>query len=535
MARTTYTEVNGEIAPAVLTDGELTTPANTVQCRALANGVDIYDGVLEVAGDQTTFRPPHPLRSCTTFQWYWDDLRGFGGLPIRRPAEGETYGVEVAPERITDAYNSAMIFRDGTAFPFGSRDATQDTFTIDTSNVGNSGEYYCLIRVGLNANTCINFESARNRVSIVECREVNNASVPTEPSERRRHTFPAEGGMVDIRAIHPVYESINFDSEASWLTQAGDAELQNPLPNVQDTTYTVSAATTVRGRQAYVNLNIGSFQCSYAFTQNYILSTAVQGEEVPAGDQNSQRTSFGPVLGIVSDSGPTDAGSATVLTAEARYFNNSLTSFTADDIGTVAWSVDSNVGSITASEAVIDNVKISTAVFTPVDPTFIGDIEVTASVDGTTHNRTITYREPQTLLDQDGNPIPPGTRITGRSSGDVFCSSLDGTENQSTFSGEFVVEFSNALVQFDVDHVNFFDPAVSNANVRSGSTTMRYQLLGPTMLDDTITATSTGRISTEQITITPGTYTWTLTLMNCTTDATDGGAGRMRTFPTVYR
>ena len=535
MARTTYTELNGEIVPEVLTDGVITTPRNTIQARALADGVDIYSGVLSTAGDQTTFTPPHPLRSCTTYQWYWDDLRGFGGLPIRAPRDGETYGVEVAPERISDAYSTAMIQRGTEMFNFGSRNATQDTFTIDTSNVGNSGEYYCVISVGLEASQCIRVESSRNRVSIVECLEVNGATTPSNPAVRRRHTFPAEGGMVDIRAIHPHYESISFDTENSGFSQQGDALLQNPLPNVVDTTYTVEASPTIQARQAYVNLNIGSFQCSYAFTQTYELSTRTRDAgAVPASTMTAQRETFGPVIGIVSDSGPSEAGSTTVLTAEARYFNNSLTSFTANDIGTIAWTVDSNVGSITASEAVIGNAKVGTAVFTPVDNTFTGTVEVTASVDGTSHSRTITYVTATTATDADGNTIQPATVIRGTAEGDVFCSSLDGTTQLPTLTGEFEVQYSDALIQFDVDHTNFFDASASNT--QGASRTLQYNILGPTMLDGSISATaSSGRVSSEQFTLTPGTYTWSIMMTNCSTPfAGDGGAGRMRTFPTVY-
>ena len=536
MARTTYTELNGEITPEVMdTMGNVTTPRNTIQARALADGVDIYSGILSTAGDQTTFTPPHPLRSCTTYQWYWDDLRGFGGLPIRAPREGETYGVEVAPERISDAYATAMIGRTTPTgvmmYNFGSRNATQDTFTIDTSNVGNSGEYYCVISVGLEASQCIRVESARNRVSIVECLEVNGAATPSDPRVRRRYTFPAEGGMVDIRAVHPHYESIVFDSEASWLTQSGDAILQNPLPNVHDNTYVVAASANILARQAYVNLNIGSFQCSYAFTQTYERSTRLPASDPGEGDRVS---SFGPVIGIVSDSGPTQAGSTTVLTAESRYFNNSETSFTANDIGTITWSVDTNVGSITASEAVIDNVKVGTAVFTPVDNTFTGTIEVTASVDGVSHSRTITYVTATTATDPDGNVLSPATVIRGEASGDVFCSSLDGTTTLPTLTGTFEVLYSDALIQFDVDHSNYFDPSASSTV--GASRTLQYNILGPVMLDGTISATSTsGRVTSEQFTLTPGTYTWSISMTNCSTPfAGDGGAGRMRTFPTVY-
>ena len=50
-------------------------PIDPFQARMFAGGEDIYDGILDSNGN---FVPPHELRPCLTFQWFYDDLLGSG-------------------------------------------------------------------------------------------------------------------------------------------------------------------------------------------------------------------------------------------------------------------------------------------------------------------------------------------------------------------------------------------------------------------------------------------------------------------------
>ena len=189
-------------------------PIDPFQARMFAGGEDIYDGILDSNGN---FVPPHELRPCLTFQWFYDDLLGSGSVEI----EGEI----------------------------------NDVYTVDTSDIDNSGEYYCVLTLG--NQDCAIIETVHRIVTIVECIAPNQRTVSADAS-----TFTAT-------IKHPHYAGTIFSSDSSWLTLNMLNLCETLTDRTCETIADVDVASTLTARQGYVSLAVGTYVCQFAITQEY--------------------------------------------------------------------------------------------------------------------------------------------------------------------------------------------------------------------------------------------------------------------------
>ena len=217
---TTYKEINSA-TPVILT------------APVFADGIEIH--------------PTHPLRSCTRWQWFFDDLTGGAAVALTG--------------------------------------ATDDSYTVDLSSIASSGEYYCEITIG-NTGDC-DQRTENRRISIVDCGTSTAAGSPY-----------ANGGAVgNVTIEHAHFETPTFSAEGlGWITLT-DA----PVPCLVEpggclSTATFSVAASSEARRGQVSLTVGDIVCYYNVVQNYAGGVApVEAADPPAGPYINL-SSNGPVL-----------------------------------------------------------------------------------------------------------------------------------------------------------------------------------------------------------------------------------------------
>ena len=232
-------------APVEITLG-INDPIDPFQARMFSDGEDIYDGILDSMG---VFTPPHELRSCLRFQWIYDDLLGGG------------------PNVIVGEIN--------------------DTYTVDTSSIDNSGDYYCLLTLG--TQDCATIETVHRRVVIVEC---------VAPFQR---TVDATAQSFTAAIKHPHFAVPIFSSDSTWLT-LGSLQICDTLADrTCESIANIDVASTLTARQGYVSLAVGTYVCQFAITQEYPQAPTFVPSPTMAPDPG------GPSLIERSNDGPAEA------------------------------------------------------------------------------------------------------------------------------------------------------------------------------------------------------------------------------------
>lgn len=198
---TIYTGINDPIAP--------------FQARIFADGIDVHDSVFV----DPEFTPPHILRPCTIFQWYKDDEVIFG--------------------------------------------ATNDTYTVQTNNIINSGTYYCIITIGDPGDgefpeTCITERTDDRIVIIIRCGAAT-------------HLAAASGGIFNATIDYPEFVgdlgSDALSSDVPWTTTGAPTTVT--VAGIKTTTFPLTIASTIASRSGFVNVLLGDFTCIYGITQRF--------------------------------------------------------------------------------------------------------------------------------------------------------------------------------------------------------------------------------------------------------------------------
>ena len=225
---TIYTGINQAIEP--------------FQARIFADGIDVHDSVFDSATNE--FTPPHRLRPCTRFQWY----------------------------------------HNGTALT----GETSDTYTVPVTAVSFSGEYYCIITIGDDPNTCISEQTETRTVSIVDCGP-NTA-------------FNVDSGTqtTTVTINHRSGEAVSVSTDANWIT--GSVNTSGGTSTVTFTTTTQAAA------RAAASVLVGEYTCIYAFTQDYV-------PQAPPPALPPPPTEGGPYISDIENDGPN------ALSISCRRFN----------------------------------------------------------------------------------------------------------------------------------------------------------------------------------------------------------------------
>lgn len=241
----------------------------------------VYDGDVEI-------HSTHRLASCITYKWFYDDLMGGGATVIPN--------------------------------------ATSKTYSVDLTQVSNSGEFYCEIQVGAtppgSTQGCGNQTTDRRRVSIIEC---------LFQTER---TFNATNATTQVAVNAPHYESPIFNNEGnSWITASGNIT-SNCTGNVctftQNLTLADQLASANSARKGQVTLTTGIHICFFSIGQDYIRSEQGDGE---LSDQPD-----GPYI-TLRQSGPVLAGDQILVTPSVGYVPEQ------SDISNlqITWAADDNI------------------------------------------------------------------------------------------------------------------------------------------------------------------------------------------------
>ena len=267
---TTYKEINSS-TPVVLT------------APVFADGIEIHAN--------------HPLRPCIRYQWFFDNLTGSVPVHASGTSDGETY-------------------------------------TVDLSNVANSGNYYCEISVGTTGDC--NQRTEDRIISIVNCGNTTAAG-----SE-----YAHDGASGSVTVEHAHFESVSFSDEGlSWITLTDPpvACLSEPGACLSVATFSVSGNTGSEARRGQVSLTVGDIVCYYNVVQTY--EGGVQPAEEPDPD-------FGPFINLSTD-GPVLAlnlfgsGIPITVTADVGVIGGTLNNYT------IAWSGTGVTGN--GDTATVDN------------------------------------------------------------------------------------------------------------------------------------------------------------------------------------
>lgn len=183
----------------------------------------VYDGAVEI-------HSTHRLASCISYKWFYDDLMGGGAVEISG--------------------------------------ATSKTYTVDLTQVSNSGEFYCEVEIG--ATGCSDQTTERKRVSIIEC---------LFQTER---VFNATNATAQVAVNAPHYESPIFNNEGnSWITANGNVTnscTNNVCTFTQNLVLTDQLASANSARKGQVTLTTGTHICFFNIGQDYIRDVAGDGE-----------------------------------------------------------------------------------------------------------------------------------------------------------------------------------------------------------------------------------------------------------------
>ena len=183
----------------------------------------VYDGAVEI-------HSTHRLAACISYKWFYDDLMGGGA-------------VEIAG-------------------------ATSKTYTVDLTQVSNSGEFYCEVEIG--STGCSDQTTERKRVSIIEC---------LFQTER---VFNATNATAQVAVNAPHYESPIFNNEGNtWITASGNVTsscTNNVCTFTQNLVLTDQLASANSARKGQVTLTTGTHICFFNIGQDYIRNVAGDGE-----------------------------------------------------------------------------------------------------------------------------------------------------------------------------------------------------------------------------------------------------------------
>ena len=359
----------------------LTSGVETLTANVFADQVEIYDG--------------SRLDPCTMYVWFHDPLDANGN---------PTTPVEVqAAARIGDGGN---------------------TYDVDLSNVANSGEYYCQIRIGLTEDCWITTE--RRRITIVECLDQTD------------RTFAATGASGSFRVRAPHYETPVFNNEGNtWINTGSitpcDEATANTCLFVQNFTLDDQSRIVNAARRGQPTITVGELVCFFNIVQDYISSppSPARADE-PAG----------PFINLSQD-GPAFVNTNVAVTAE---------------VGTVG-GTGSETYTVTWTNAIVDPQNDRRAI---VNSATAGTTEVTATVTSSTggtasatinvvHNAIIVF----------------GTTVTGTLAGGIQNRGLFGNTPQLTDSGTITVTGGgNWFVRMTLNPTGFFTGPVVNSGIR---------------------------------------------------------------------
>ena len=395
----------------------LTSGVETLTANVFADQVEIYDG--------------HRLDPCTMYVWFHDDLLG----------NANSITQVQAPTRIG---------------------AGGSTYDVDLSDVANSGEYYCEIRIGQTQDCWITTE--RRRISIVECLDQTD------------RTFAATGASGSFRVNAPHYEMPVFNNEGNdWINGTGlitcDTQTDNVCLFVQNFTLDDQLSSSNSARRGQPTITVGELVCFYNTVQDYIDAPPA----APTPDMPN-----GPFINLSQD-GPAFVNTNVAVTAEVGTVGG-----TGSETYTVAWT-----------NATVDPVNDRRAI---VNSATAGTTEVTATVtdnNGQTASATINVVHNAVIVF--------GTTVTGTLSGGIQNRGLFGNTPQLTDSGTITVTGGgNWFVRMTLNPTGFFAGPVVNSGIR-------VTVTGPGVnFDETITSASTFITREFQMENLTGTYNWTL-------------------------
>lgn len=224
----------------------------------------------QIFADDIEIHSSHRLSPCTTYQWHYDDLLGTdGGQPIDS--------------------------------------ATNPTYDVDLSSVGNSGEYYCVITVGSCAYT-----TERRRITIIGT--ISPDSI----------LFTDAGGTAEIVIEAPHYETVLFSDEGSTFISPDDAVITctTPMMNVCRFVQTITVDPTTdksQPREAQVSMTVGSAVLFFGIGQDRNTAQAPSTTERKGPD--------GPFINL-ADNGPTTAGGTITVTATVGTIGDDASPYT---------------------------------------------------------------------------------------------------------------------------------------------------------------------------------------------------------------
>ena len=536
------------IVPGVGADGDADyLPANSFQARAYADGQDIHDGILAVANDQATFTPPHPLRNCTSYQWYYDNLVGAGNIAI--------------PGATSDTYT---IRED--AGPTGIR-------------VEDSGEYWCEIRIGsveeISGQHCIIRQTPRQRIICIDCLQPQEIFMPYEGGDAelkiRRPGFIAGvfehpcrlddigNGFCTSANSAPEWIGSLEQSRLSTVIKAGD--LIDLTTDLVETVFTLTIAPGEDdlARQAYATVNVGEFQCKYPVTQDYPIdgsATTPAMKPTPAssvGGNVEFYTGLGSNLSVnigdnvvalahlnvsptTDNANPLGGCDGTEEFADPDDFNFSM-KFYLDGVE-LSGEMLSRSCAFTIDVLGVD-VDIET------QPYITGSILVTAESTATT--KTLEVR----AFDSDGGLVSTDTRvIEWHAQGAQIGTEIEWLEGTAylpsvsnattiltpvaprTTKGSFEITGSPAIARFVTTRGGWFG-AFAGVTSSTPPSTFEYNIIGPTPVNNSITLSSDD--GAESVTVEhelqAGQYSYTMEIGGVNTHV---GNGTFTLTPTVY-
>ena len=472
---------------------------NSFQARAYADGEDVHEGVLFVPNDQTTFVPPHPLRNCLQFQWYYDNHKGQGLAPI----EGET----------------------------------DDTYAIDTSSISKSGDYWCRMTFGQNETEtgvpCIVQDSPRIRLIVVDCDyDSQNGGVVA--------TQPYEGGMFQVSVRHPGFISPHTELTTKadeWLSPTGSISVVESAGN--NSTVTCDVVNTVfdveanpgpidmldpeygKALQDYISLNVGSFECKHAVTRDYpldgtgVMSTATDnggaalGSSVEIDPENAANFSVSPGNSITS-------GAILKITPTM----GNTVDYSNEE---VIWTVSQ--GTVTSNTFVTpgNDFASSFAIVTPPNDGFTGTATLTASHGDSSDSVSIEWSATPMTTTTVIDPSYLGAQVTN------VPNVLAPVPTTST-TGSFSISGSPAEAVIFIWRVGYTGQFTTVGN---GTTSGTLVITGPSGQTIPLSISGSDSTATEEVkrTLDPGNYTYELDI---DPNSDNVGLITFNLYPTVY-
>lgn len=390
------------------------TETETLTANIFADGVQIHDG--------------HRLDPCTEYVWYHDPLDSEGN-----PTTG-------------------TIVQEATRIGAGG-----NTFDVELDDVGNSGEYWCEIRVGQTRDCWIT--TARRRITIVDCRQGTT-------------TFSAAGGSETIFVVAPHYERPVFSPAGlSWITTVGgivpcDTTTMNVCLFAQSLTAEAQDTSTNSARRGQVTIAVGELTCFYGLVQDYYPATPA----APEAD-----TPPGPFINL-SQNGPSIVGTPITVTADVGTLGGDGT-----ETYTVTWP-DGSTGLTYEVTATIPDIQTITA-------TVEDNNMLTATASIVVEHRALV--------------VTP-TRVIGDTIGFIGSQRIFAQEPTLTRSGNFGIEGGNTFfARLSLTPTGYFGG-------RTGNYQATLTLTGPGVNATEVISANTANFVSREIEFTgSGNYNWT--------------------------